>query len=119
MVLSKNRPVLTDTSEWNRFILQRTDIFPGKHGFLPEGWVSGFDSARHADYWQQQAYPVMLVIRTSDGTIRWMDVSAYLKRESQGGKKPVKQVVFEGEPFTALSLLKWREKVLGPPQASA
>ncbi len=25
---------------------------------------------RHADYWQQQAYPVMLVIRTSDGSIR-------------------------------------------------
>jgi hypothetical protein len=24
---------------------------------------------RHADYWQQQAYPVMLVIRTSDGMI--------------------------------------------------
>ena len=68
--------------------------------------------ARHAAYWQQQAYPV---IRTSDGVIRWMDVSAYLKRESEGGKKPVRQVVFEGEPFTALSLLRWREKVLGPP----
>ena len=30
---------------------------------------------RWADYWQQQAYAVMLVIRTSDGEIRWMDVS--------------------------------------------
>ena len=26
------------------------------------------------------------VIRTSDGEIRWMDVSAYLKRESAGGE---------------------------------
>jgi uncharacterized protein DUF4365 len=37
---------------------------------------------RWADYWQQQAYTVMLVIRTSDGEIRWMDVRAYLKREA-------------------------------------
>jgi hypothetical protein len=67
---------------------------------------------RWSDYWQQQAYPVMLVIRTSDGAIRWMDVTQYLKRESQGGKKTVKQVVFDGEPFTALSLLNHRKKAL-------
>jgi len=42
-------------------------------------------------------------------------VSEYLKRESHGRKKPVKQVAFEGEPFTALSLLKWRAKFI-PPQ---
>ena len=67
---------------------------------------------RWSDYWQQQAYPVMLVIRTSDGAIRWMEVSEYLKRESQGGKKTVKQIVFDGEPFTALTLLKYRKKLL-------
>jgi small GTP-binding protein len=43
---------------------------------------------RHAAYWQQHAYPVMLVIRTSAGVIRWMDVSAYLKEKSKGKKKP-------------------------------
>jgi hypothetical protein len=42
---------------------------------------------RWADYWQQQAYPMMLVIRTVDGEIRWMDVSAYLKRESADGER--------------------------------
>jgi hypothetical protein len=57
----------------------------------------------------------MLVIRTSDGTIRWMDVSEYLRRESQGGKKAVKQIVFEGELLTALNVLRLREKFLGPP----
>ena len=41
---------------------------------------------RWADYWQQQAYPMILVIRTADGEIRWLDVGAYLKRESAGGK---------------------------------
>jgi hypothetical protein len=66
---------------------------------------------RWADYWQQQAYAVMLVIRTSDGEIRWMDVSAYLKRESTGGKA-VRQIVFAGERFDALSVQNWRKKVL-------
>ena len=70
---------------------------------------------RHADYWQKQAYPVMLVIRTSDGTIRWMDVSEYLKQKSLDGKKTVRQVVFNGMPFTALGLLQFRERLIGPP----
>ena len=65
---------------------------------------------RWADYWQQQAYAVMLVIRTSDGEIRWMDVSAYLKRESAGGKT-VKQIVFAGERFDVMSVRRW-EKIL-------
>ena len=67
---------------------------------------------RWADYWQQQAYPVMLVIRTSDGEIRWMDVSAHLQRESAGGRT-VKQVVFVGERLDVMSVRRWREKVLG------
>jgi GTPase SAR1 family protein len=66
---------------------------------------------RWADYWQQQAYPVMLVIRTSDGEICWMDVSACLKRESAGGKT-VRQIVFAGERFDAVSVQNWRKKVL-------
>jgi hypothetical protein len=34
-------------------------------------------------------------IRTSNGEIRWMDVSAYLKRESAGGKT-IRQIIFAG-----------------------
>jgi WD40 repeat protein len=67
---------------------------------------------RWADYWQQQAYTVMLVIRTSDGEIRWMDVSAYLKRENAGGKT-VRQIVFEGERLDVMAVRRWREKLLG------
>jgi WD40 repeat protein len=62
---------------------------------------------RWADYWQQHAYPVMLVIRTSNGDIRWMDVSDYLKREAAA-----KQVVFEGERFDALNVRRLRDKML-------
>ncbi|MGH7946647.1 MAG: DUF4365 domain-containing protein, partial [Opitutaceae bacterium] len=69
---------------------------------------------RWADYWQQQAYAVMLVIRTSDGEIRWMDVSAYLKRASAGGKT-MKQIAFEGERFDVMSVRRWRDKVFRQP----
>jgi hypothetical protein len=55
---------------------------------------------------------VMLVVRTSDGRIRWMDVRAYLQREQDAGRE-VKQIVFNGEPFTAETVRNMREKVLG------
>jgi WD40 repeat protein len=63
---------------------------------------------RHARYWQSQAYPVMLVIRTSDGQIRWMNITDYLQRST----KDTKQVVFDGEVLTALSLVKLRNRIL-------
>ncbi|VFN00996.1 MAG: Ras family protein [Candidatus Kentron sp. G] len=66
---------------------------------------------RWAKYWQRQAYPVMLVIRTSDNEIRWMDVSAYLERESAGGKT-VRRIVFEGERLDVMSVRRWRERAL-------
>ncbi len=80
---------------------------------VDEAEIFAIKNERHVDYWQQQAYPVMLVIRGSDGTIRWMEVSEYLRRESEGGRK-VKRIVFEGEAFTALSVRNLRERVLGP-----
>jgi hypothetical protein len=71
---------------------------------------------RWADYWQKQAYPVMLVIRTSDGKIRWMNVTEYLNEQSDGGKKIVKQIVFDGEPFTAPNLQKMRDQLIPNPK---
>ena len=57
-------------------------------------------------------YPVMLVIRTSDGTIRWMNVTEYLQKQ---GRKQVKQIVFKGEPFTAQALQWLRDRRLQTP----
>ena len=62
--------------------------------------------ARHAQYWQQHAYPVMLVIRKSDGSINWMNVSTYLQAQSKSGSDTVRQIVFSGEPFTAANVKK-------------
>ena len=34
------------------------------------------------------------------------------KHASENGKKPVKQIVFEGERFDVMSVRRWRERVL-------
>lgn len=65
-------------------------------------------SPRHTEYWQAQAYPVMLVIRTSDNQIRWMDVTGYLQRQ----EKKTNRIIFDGEPFTALSVVRLRDRLL-------
>jgi uncharacterized protein DUF4365 len=68
--------------------------------------------ARHADYWREQAFPVLLVIRNSEGDIRWMDVREYLKRESDDGRKKLGQIVFTGERFDVMSVRRWRDSML-------
>jgi hypothetical protein len=55
----------------------------------------------------------MLVIRTSDAAIRWMDVGSHLRERGGRRKTPIRQVEFQGEPFTALNLLRLRDKVFG------
>jgi hypothetical protein len=69
---------------------------------------------RHARYWTAQAFPVLLVIRNSDGEVRWMEVRDWLKRESGAGKTPVKRIVFEGERFDVMRVRRWRERMLSP-----
>jgi GTPase SAR1 family protein/DNA-directed RNA polymerase subunit RPC12/RpoP len=64
--------------------------------------------ARQAEYWLKQKYPVMLVIRTSDGKIRWMNVTDYLQEHG----KDTKQIVFQGEPFTAPNVVRKRGELL-------
>ncbi len=67
---------------------------------------------RHADYWRNQGYPVMLVIRTSDNNIRWMNISEYLKER----KTKVRNIIFNGVEFSARNILKMREEIIGPPK---
>ena len=67
---------------------------------------------RHSHYWMAQAFPVVLVIRTSEGEVRWMEVRDWLKRTSENGKKPVNKIVFEGDRFDVMSVRRWRDKAL-------
>jgi small GTP-binding protein len=64
---------------------------------------------RHAEYWQNHNYDVMLVIRTSDDEIRWMNATEYLKKHG----KDTRQIIFDGEPFSALNVIRLRDKILG------
>ena len=67
---------------------------------------------RHARYWMAQGFPVLLVIRNSEGEVRWMEVREWLRRQSDNGKKLVKQIAFEGERFDVMSVRRWRDKIL-------
>lgn len=44
--------------------------------------------------------------------VLWMEITSVLKRESQNGRKPVKQIEFKGERLDLSSVRKWRERVL-------
>ena len=59
-----------------------------------------------------QPFPVMLVVRRSNSTVLWMDIRRYLKDNCRLFRGPPLQVVFEGEPFNVLSVLKWRKAAL-------
>ena len=67
---------------------------------------------RHARYWMAPPFHVLLVFRDSEGEVRWMEMRDWLKRESDNGKRPVKQIVFAGERFDVMSVRRRRKKVL-------
>jgi hypothetical protein len=73
---------------------------------------------RHADYWQQHAYPVMLVVRNSNGSVRWMDVSRYLKEKCPLGAEKPREIVFAGEAFTVANIKRMANELLTKAQES-
>ena len=48
------------------------------------------------------------------GQVRWMEVRQWLRSESDHGKKPVKQIVFDGQRFDVMSVRRWRRDGVGP-----
>lgn len=75
-------------------------------------------SSRHADYWADQRFPVMLVIRDSDGAIEWMEIGELLRRQRATGTWPAREIAFKGERFDVMSVRRWRDRVLGSPPAA-
>lgn len=67
---------------------------------------------RHVKYWMDQAYPVMVVIRNAAGEIQWMEVREYLRNATNGGKKQVRQIEYNGERFDVMSVRRWRDRML-------
>lgn len=66
-----------------------------------------------AKQWLEQGHPVMLVVRTEEGAFRWMNISDHLKQHGP----TTEQIVFEGEPFSALNVVQLRNRYFGEPGA--
>ena len=85
--------------------------------------IFDIEEPRWVTLWMKQPAPVMLVIGTLKeedekltgkdklefDEVRWMEISSYLKRESDDGKKPVNNVR-RGSPD---SIRRWRDKERG------
>lgn len=74
---------------------------------------------RHLDYWINQPVDVYLVIRQTDeragdGTIRWMNVTRYLKNRKD---QQSRQIVFDGEALTMEAVWRLRDAFF-PPRAT-
>lgn len=65
-----------------------------------------------AEGWLHRHYPVMLVVCTSDGRVRWMDVKATLLRLRKTGLRDTRCVEFHSEDFSAMALLRVRDMVI-------
>lgn len=65
---------------------------------------------RHLNYWVQQPVEVFLVIRGSEGTILWMNVSDYLKTRRD---RESRQIAFLGEKLDAQAVRRLRDSYLG------
>jgi small GTP-binding protein len=74
----------------------------GRKLYLVLKSVDSIEDERLVRYWMEQAFPVLLVIRTPDGEVRWMEV-----RDS------LKQIDSNGERFDVMSVRRWRDRVLG------
>ena len=70
-------------------------------------------SARHADYWADQAFPVMLVVRDADGAIEWMEIGEPLRRQRAAGDWPARQIAFRGARLDVMAVREWRRVALG------
>ncbi|AET65476.1 hypothetical protein Mhar_2121 [Methanothrix harundinacea 6Ac] len=71
---------------------------------------------RHLQYWVSQPADVYLVIRQTDertngGTIRWMNVTQYLKNRED---KESRQIIFEGETLTMEAVWRLRDAFIPP-----
>ena len=56
---------------------------------------------------------MLLVIRNSEGEVRWMRIDDYLKHTSDNGKKSVKQIIFKGDTVNVMAVRCWRDWSLG------
>ena len=79
-------------------------------------YIFDVKNPRHLTYWTAQPCDVYLVIRDSAETIRWMNVTAYLKTRRN---KQSKQITFDGEKLDAPATWRLRDRYIKRAYADA
>eukprot|EP00762_Andalucia_godoyi_P004909 ANDGO_01389.mRNA.1 hypothetical protein len=70
-------------------------------------------NVRHHKYWSESSSYVFLVVRSSNGDIRWMAIREHLRQlHADHPNIDIHQIIFQGEPFSIASIRQWRERVL-------
>ncbi len=64
---------------------------------------------RHIRYWQAQRYDVFLVIMDSSESLKWMNVSKYLRNRADPSSL---QIVFDGELLDKAAIVSLRDRTL-------
>lgn len=62
----------------------------------------------HLEFWLNQSVDVYLVIRDAEETIRWMNITRYLKER---GNTQNWQIVFNGEKLEAREVWRIRDEI--------
>jgi len=71
--------------------------------------VFDVNKPRHLEYWVSQPVDVYLVVRDAEETIRWMNVTRYLKARQD---KQSRQIIFTGEKLDAPALWRVRDQYI-------
>ena len=90
------------------YVLLFTTFFSNPPGLFSGLWGS-------MDYWISQPVDVYMVIRQKDDTgetIRWMNVTRYLKNRKD---KPSRQIIFAGEKLDAPAVWRVRDLFFSQP----
>jgi small GTP-binding protein len=66
---------------------------------------------RHLEYWINQPVDVYLVIRDAEETIRWMNITRYLKERKD---KKNRQIIFDGEKLDLKAVWGVRDQYFSP-----
>jgi len=62
----------------------------------------------HLEFWLNQSVDVYLVVRDAEETIRWMNITRYLKER---GNTQNWQIVFNGEKLEAREVWRIRDEI--------
>lgn len=75
--------------------------------------VFRIQNPRHARYWAEQAFPMILVVRSAQGDLEWMEIGEPLRvAHSEPSSEEVRSLEFEGHRLDVLSIRGWRDAAL-------